>query len=80
MIWIPTYSLHHDADIYPNPDVFNPENFNEDAIEARHPMTYLPFGDGPRNCIGTFNYTSVSVEVVCLCLNYQSINLLHFYP
>ena len=53
LIWIPVFAIHRDPDIYPNPDVFNPENFNEDAIEARHPMTYLPFGDGPRNGIGT---------------------------
>ncbi|KOX68356.1 putative cytochrome P450 6a14 [Melipona quadrifasciata] len=52
LVFIPVYAIHRDPDIYPNPDVFNPENFSEEAIEARHPMTYLPFGDGPRNCIG----------------------------
>lgn len=51
-IWIPVFAIHHDPDIYPNPDVFDPERFNEEAIAARHSMNYLPFGDGPRNCIG----------------------------
>lgn len=49
---IPVYAIHHDPSIYPNPEVFDPERFNEDAVAARHPMSYLPFGDGPRNCIG----------------------------
>ncbi|KAL0110962.1 hypothetical protein PUN28_012778 [Cardiocondyla obscurior] len=51
-LWIPIYAIHLDPDIYPKPDVFDPERFNEEAIQSRHPMTYLPFGDGPRNCIG----------------------------
>ncbi|KOX72547.1 putative cytochrome P450 6a20 [Melipona quadrifasciata] len=51
MLWIPTLAIHRDPDNYPNPDVFDPERFSKEAIEARHPMTYLPFGGGPRNCI-----------------------------
>lgn len=54
MIWIPAFPIHRDANIYPNPDDFNPENFTEDAINNRHPMNYLAFSNGPRNCIGTF--------------------------
>lgn len=60
MIWIPAFSIHRDANIYPNPDDFNPENFTEDAINNRHPMNYLPFSNGPRNCIGTFHSISNS--------------------
>lgn len=55
-VWIPLYAIHHDPKIYPNPDAFIPERFNDDAIATRHPMHYLPFGDGPRNCIGIFIY------------------------
>ncbi|KAH0540554.1 cytochrome P450 6k1-like [Cotesia glomerata] len=49
-IEIPVYSIHHDERYYPNPEVFDPERFNEN--EKRHQMVYLPFGDGPKNCIG----------------------------
>ncbi|XP_076763615.1 uncharacterized protein LOC143431015 [Xylocopa sonorina] len=52
LVWVPVYGLHNDPDIYPNPDAFIPERFTDDAVAARHPMYYLPFGDGPRNCIG----------------------------
>ncbi|XP_076241483.1 cytochrome P450 6a2-like [Calliopsis andreniformis] len=49
---IPIFAIQRDPTIYPNPDAFIPERFNEDAVAARNPMHYLPFGDGPRNCIG----------------------------
>nr|XP_003704278.1 PREDICTED: probable cytochrome P450 6a13 [Megachile rotundata] len=52
MVLIPLYAIQTDPAIYPNPDVFDPERFNEDVESTRHPMTFLPFGDGPRNCIG----------------------------
>ncbi|XP_011706829.1 PREDICTED: probable cytochrome P450 6a13, partial [Wasmannia auropunctata] len=51
LITIPVLGLHRDPSIYPDPDKFDPERFNADKIEERHPYTYLPFGEGPRNCI-----------------------------
>lgn len=55
VVWIPVYGLQNDPNVYPKPDVFDPERFNEDIFATRHPMSYLPFGDGPRNCIGKLN-------------------------
>lgn len=49
---IPAYSIHHDPKYYPNPEVFDPERFTEENKASRPHGTFLPFGDGPRICIG----------------------------
>ncbi|XP_003380197.1 putative thromboxane-A synthase [Trichinella spiralis] len=50
-VLFPTYSIHHDETIWPEPDRFLPERFIGSDC-AHHPMAWLPFGAGPRNCIG----------------------------
>ncbi|XP_025406226.1 probable cytochrome P450 6a13 [Sipha flava] len=51
-IIIPTYSIHHDPKYYPDPFKFDPERFSEEEKSKRPNGTYLPFGDGPRLCLG----------------------------
>ncbi|XP_048196284.1 thromboxane-A synthase [Perognathus longimembris pacificus] len=45
-------ALHHDPEYWPHPEVFNPERFSTEARRQRQPFTYLPFGAGPRSCLG----------------------------
>ncbi|CAF3964027.1 unnamed protein product [Rotaria sordida] len=52
IISVPVYPIHHDPNVWPEPEKFIPERFLSTEKAKRHPMTYLPFGDGPRNCIG----------------------------
>lgn len=51
-IWIPIFGIHYDSKYYKNPQVFDPERFNDQELNNRPQMSYLPFGLGPRNCIG----------------------------
>ncbi|KAK3737393.1 hypothetical protein QZH41_019943 [Actinostola sp. cb2023] len=52
MILSLVYSIHRDPQYYPDPERFDPERFSAEAKQSRDPYTYLPFGHGPRNCIG----------------------------
>ncbi|XP_011705668.1 PREDICTED: cytochrome P450 9e2-like, partial [Wasmannia auropunctata] len=51
-VLFPVYSIHHDPKYFPNPDKFDPERFSEENKDNILPYTYLPFGFGPRKCIG----------------------------
>ncbi|KDQ65318.1 Cytochrome P450 9e2 [Zootermopsis nevadensis] len=51
-IFIPIYGLHHDADYFPDPERFDPERFSDANKPKVNPLAYLPFGSGPRSCIG----------------------------
>ncbi|XP_060535692.1 cytochrome P450 6a9-like [Cylas formicarius] len=69
---IPAVAIQRDPDIYPNPDEFNPENFIEEKRKDRISSTWLPFGDGPRQCIGMrFGYMQVKLSIAALLGNFQ---------
>lgn len=51
-IFIPVYALHRNRLYWDDPDAFAPERFAPEAVRARPRYAYLPFGAGPRVCIG----------------------------
>lgn len=72
MILIPADAIHRDPDYYPDPDRFDPERFNPEEVKKRHPLTWLPFGDGPRNCIGLrFGKMQVYIGLSILLRNFK---------
>jgi len=52
VVWMPIYALHHDPAYFPDPEKFDPERFSDENRGNIKNCTYLPFGSGPRNCIG----------------------------
>lgn len=49
---IPLQAYHNDPSVFPNPDEFRPERFDPAEFTAQQKLYYLPFGDGPRACVG----------------------------
>lgn len=56
-IVFPILGLHYDEEYFPEPNKFNPDRFNEANVGNIKPYTYLPFGEGPRNCLGNIYQT-----------------------
>ncbi|KFO19782.1 cytochrome P450 3A14 [Fukomys damarensis] len=51
-VMVPTFALQKDSKYWPEPDKFFPERFSKKNKEKIDPYIYMPFGNGPRNCIG----------------------------
>ena len=48
----PIFTLHRDPTYWPDPDKFDPERFNPNNEQSYPTFAYIPFGEGPRACIG----------------------------
>ena len=73
-IVIPFYALHHDPEAWPEPEKFDPERFRGPAKDTRHPYQYLPFGAGPRNCIGMrFALMEIKITLVKILMKYKFV-------
>ncbi|XP_073499037.1 cytochrome P450 3A8-like [Phyllobates terribilis] len=67
VIVIPVFVLHRDPEFWPDPEEFRPERFSKENRETRDPYTFLPFGAGPRNCIG-MRFAMISMKSVITLL------------
>ncbi|KYQ47713.1 Cytochrome P450 6j1 [Trachymyrmex zeteki] len=51
-ILIPVQALHKDPQYWENPEEYDPERFNSDKKSNINRFTFLPYGEGPRICVG----------------------------
>ena len=52
MLAVGIYALHRDPALWDHPLVFDPDRFSPENSAGRDRWQYLPFGAGPRSCIG----------------------------
>ncbi|XP_063231331.1 cytochrome P450 6j1-like [Bacillus rossius redtenbacheri] len=71
-VMIPVLAIHSDPAIYPEPDKFDPERFNYENKNKRSKFAHIPFGEGPRICIGMrFGQMQVKTALVHILTTYQ---------
>ncbi|CAH1996149.1 unnamed protein product [Acanthoscelides obtectus] len=69
MVLVPLLAMQRDPDYWHDPLKFDPDRF-EDEIDKNLP--YWPFGEGPRNCLGTkFGYMQVKMGIVQILKNFK---------
>lgn len=62
-VTVPIHAVHRHQLLWNDPDRFDPERFAPSEVKARHRYAYMPFGAGPRVCIGS---TFASLEAVAI--------------
>lgn len=63
MVIVHVHGAHHAPKHWPDPETFDTDRFIKGAEKLRAPFTYLPFGGGPRGCIGN-NYAMLQVLMI----------------
>eukprot|EP00057_Strongylocentrotus_purpuratus_P031817 XP_785761.3 PREDICTED: cytochrome P450 3A56 [Strongylocentrotus purpuratus] len=71
-VMFPVFAIHRDPALWPDPEKFDPERFTKENREGRHPLAWMPFGAGPRNCIGMrFALMEIKMATVRLLQKYR---------
>ncbi|XP_056264467.1 cytochrome P450 3A27-like [Pseudoliparis swirei] len=72
VVIVPVYALQRDPDLWPQPEEFRPDRFSKQNKPSIEPYAYMPFGVGPRNCLGMrMALLMVKLALVDILRNYS---------
>lgn len=69
------WGLHHDGDFWQDPDAFDPDRFLPENKSRITPYSFLPFGAGPRSCIGS-RFAMLETKIALA----RVLQIFHFKP
>uniref|UniRef100_U5EWP7 Putative cytochrome n=1 Tax=Corethrella appendiculata TaxID=1370023 RepID=U5EWP7_9DIPT len=75
IIGIPVFAIQRDPKYFPNPEKFDPERFSDDNKHEVDPATFLTFGIGPRNCVGSRFALMQMKAIIFYILKYSRIEV-----
>jgi cytochrome P450 len=67
MVFVSPYTIHRCADLWPDPEKFDPTRFEPENERSRPRIAWIPFGAGPRTCIGN-HFALMEAELVLATL------------
>lgn len=83
LVLISPYVQHRRPDYFPNPERFDPERFTREAEQRLPKHAYIPFGGGPRICIGN-HFALMELHLVLATLaqhvNFELVEEQHIEP
>lgn len=72
VVEIPIYAIHHCEVNFPQPEKFMPERFLPENKGQIKPYTFIPFGGGPRNCVGMkFAKMEIKLALAMIICNFK---------
>lgn len=71
-VFISPYATHHDPRFFPEPNRFDPDRFSAERQQSMPQFAYIPFGGGPRICIGNhFTFTLLTMTLVAIAQRFR---------
>ncbi|KAJ8668015.1 hypothetical protein QAD02_009678 [Eretmocerus hayati] len=70
IVVVSAVGMHLDEEFWDRPDIFQPDRFDETDVtnDERHKFAFLPFGEGPRKCVGIRLATMMVKSVMAVLL------------
>ncbi|MEM8571583.1 MAG: cytochrome P450 [Pseudomonadota bacterium] len=72
---LPIYAMHRHEMLWEKPLAFDPDRFSREAVRSRHRFSYLPFGGGPRICIGAAMALGEAQIILASLLSQYSVEI-----